>query len=431
MTQSFQVSANIEGIVLKARSAAIDAQRRWWRLARRDRFRIVGAIAQRVALHSSELVEANPRPATPAEILTSEVFPLADACKFAVKQGPRLLAPYSHKTLFGAWWMGRIGVSVIPEPWGLVLILAPWNYPLLLAGVQMVQAVAAGNAVLVKPSPDCQRVTALLRDCMEQAGVPSGLVQVLPTDVAAAESAIQLGVDKVFLTGSANTGRNVLHQLADKLTPSTMELSGCDAVFVLPQADLQRAAKSIAFALKMNAGATCIAPRRIFVTQDNHQTLCELLQQELADVGPVTLRPSIQQQALTLVDEAIERGARRVATGRTSYRTSDEERFPITLLADVQPSMRIASADLFAPVASLIQVTDMTQAVPVRCALPYHLGASIFGPEPHATHWAEQVQAGCVTINDVLVPTADPRVSFGGRNQSGWGVTRGPEGYWK
>ncbi len=125
MTQSFQVSANLEEIVGKARTAAIDAQRQWWRLARRDRFRIVGSIAQQIATRSDELVAASPRNATAAEILTSEVFPLADACKFAAKQGPRLLAPYSHQTLLGSWWMGRVGVSVRPEPWGLVLILAP------------------------------------------------------------------------------------------------------------------------------------------------------------------------------------------------------------------------------------------------------------------------------------------------------------------
>jgi acyl-CoA reductase-like NAD-dependent aldehyde dehydrogenase len=90
--------------------------------------------------------------------------------------------------------------------------------------------------------------------------------------------------------------------------------------------------------------------------------------------------------------------------------------------------MRVAHADVFAPLASMIQVADMTEAVRIDANCPYHLGASVFGPEPHASHWAEQLQAGCVTLNDTLIPTADPRVSFGGRGHSGWGVTRGPEG---
>jgi len=334
------------------------------------------------------------------------------------------LAPYSHQTLLGSWWMGRIGVSVRPEPWGLVLILAPWNYPLFLAGVQMIQAVAAGNAVLVKPSPGCERVTLLFRDCMTAAGIPKELVQVLPSDVEAGEAAIRLGVDKVVLTGSVGTGRQVLHMLADELTPSTMELSGCDAVFILPQADLKRAAKSIAFALKMNGGATCIAPRRIFVTAANKAALCDLLNEELNAAAQIVLRPQILAQARELISAAVAGGARLL----TESHPDRIENFSPTVLVDVQPKMRVAQADVFAPLASVIQVADMTEAVRIDANCPYHLGASVFGPEPHASYWAEQIQAGCVTLNDTLIPTADPRVSFGGRGHSGWGVTRGPEG---
>lgn len=428
MSQSSELLSHTEDIVTKAKKAAIDAQRKWWNSASRDRFRVISAIAAELAQNSDELVAAVQRPATPAEILTSEIFPLADACKYAAKHGPRILAPRVHSALLGSWWMGRIGVSVRPEPWGLVLILAPWNYPLFLAGVQIVQAVAAGNAVLVKPSPGCERVTLLLRDCMTAAGIPKDLVQVLPSDIEAGEAAIRNGVDKVILTGSVGTGRKVLHMLADELTPSTMELSGCDAVFVLPQADLKRAAKSIAFALKMNGGATCIAPRRIFVTPANLESLCELLNAELRDAQPVALRPQLLNQARELISDALAGGARLLNIAPSSSSAEVVAAFSPTVLVDVQPEMRVAQADVFAPLASIIQVADMKDAVRLDASCPYHLGASVFGPEPHASHWAEQIQAGCVTLNDTLIPTADPRVSFGGRGYSGWGVTRGPEG---
>ena len=227
-----------------------------------------------------------------------------------------------------------------------------------------------------------------------------------------------------MLTGSAETGRKVLHMLAEELTPSTMELSGCDAVFVLPQADLKRAAKSIAFALTMNGGATCIAPRRIFVTAESKAALCDLLTEELIDAATTSLRPQILAQANELIAEAVASGARLL----TARAADQGENFPPTVLVDVLPKMRVAHADVFAPLAAVIQVADMTEAVRIDASCPYHLGASVFGPEPHASHWAEQIQAGCVTLNDTLIPTADPRVSFGGRGHSGWGVTRGPEG---
>jgi acyl-CoA reductase-like NAD-dependent aldehyde dehydrogenase len=424
MNQTSEVFSSTEASVAEARKAAVDAQRKWWNTTSRDRFRAVFAISAELAERSDELVAAIQRTATPAEILTSEVFPLADACKFAAKHGPRILAPYSHQTLLGSWWMGRIGVHVRPEPWGLILVLAPWNYPLYLAGVQMMQAVAAGNGVLVKPSPGCERITLLLRDCMASAGIPQELVQVLPSEIEAAEAAIRLGVDKVVLTGSAETGRKVLRMLAEKLTPSTMELSGCDAVFVLPQADLTRAAKSITFALKMNGGATCIAPRRIFVTPENKAPLCELLAQELTDALPTPLRPQILAQAKEIIAEAVAGGASLL----TPERFDQGEKLSATVLVDVHSKMRVAQTDLFAPITSVIQVADMTEAVSIDAKCPYHLGASVFGPEPHSSYWAQQIQAGCVTLNDTLIPTADPRVSFGGLGQSGWGVTRGPEG---
>jgi acyl-CoA reductase-like NAD-dependent aldehyde dehydrogenase len=246
----------------------------------------------------------------------------------------------------------------------LVLILAPFNYPLFLPGVQAIQALAAGNAVLWKPGKGGLGAAHALAGLLRETGLDERLVRVLPASDDAGRSALAAGPDKVLLTGSAATGRAVLRDCAGRLIPVTAELSGCDALFVLPGADLDRVARALRFGRTLNGGATCIAPRRVFVPRGLARELEERLTAALGEF------PGLPVMAVSGVDEALELAAQS----------------------------------------------------------PFALGASIFGPERAARALARRVRAGVVTINDVIVPTADPRLPFGGRGESGFGVTRGAEG---
>jgi acyl-CoA reductase-like NAD-dependent aldehyde dehydrogenase len=436
----------------QALDAAEAAQATWAGRMVRRRLKIIGAVAPQIATSAASLADSIQRPnASRADLLSSEIVPLADACRFTARQGRQILAPRTYSWRHAAWWMGLINVSTIREPWGVVLILAPSNYPLYLPGVQIIQALAAGNAVLVKPAEGGRDVLLRFKQCLQAVGVPGDLVQVLPTDISAGTAAIEQGVDKVILTGSVGTGRQVLRSLAESLTPSTMELSGCDAAFVTPQADVKRAARAIAFGFQLNGGATCIAPRRIFVTPKNKAELCELLLEELRhsrdtaangqdtgkDAGRSFQVSAVAGQAVVAcVKQAIDGGAKLIA-GELPQKLRDSQavanKTPITSMSPivldlVRPDMKVARTDLFAPITSIITVPDMATAVNQDRLCPYSLGASVFGPRSYAEHWAAQLSAGCVVINDVIAPTADPRVAFGGRDHSGWGVTRGAEG---
>ncbi len=413
--------------VESALEAADIAQHAWAQEIPRQRLQVVGKLAGILAERYSEFLLAIERPnATTAEKLSSEVLPLADACRFTARIGRQTLANRTLSARYGAWWLGRVEVRVMREPWGTILVIGPTNYPLFLPGVQIIQALAAGNAVVVKPAPGGAAVMELLKQGLVEAGLPPPLLHVLPTDIEAAEATIRHGVDKVVLTGSIHTGRAVLRQLADTLTPATMELSGCDAVFVLPQDNLEQAAKVISFALTLNGGATCIAPRRIFVMRDAADQFIELLKRELSTVpSPMPVASHALALAHRCVQQALAEGAE-VCVGQAPE-ASDHAMRPL-ILRRVTMEMEIARSDLFAPVASVIEVDSMEEAVMADRSCPYGLGAAVFGPTSNATHLARQISAGCVTVNDMIVPTADPRVAFGGRNQSGWGVTRGAEG---
>ncbi|MEO8268089.1 MAG: aldehyde dehydrogenase family protein [Aureliella sp.] len=412
------------------------AQLDWAKRLPRERLRAIGRIASQIALQQAELLALNPRAnASPAEIISSELLPLADACRYTARVGRRALAPTTHFSRHGAWWMGRIGVQLTREPWGKVLILAPSNFPLFLPGVQIIQALAAGNAVLVKPAQGCEAILRRFAQCVSAADIPGELLQILDSSITAGQQAIEAGVDKVFLTGSANTGRAVLAQLSQTLTPATLELGGCDSVFVTESADLLRVARCLVYALQLNGGATCIAPRRVFVTPAQQETLCRLIieelrsQQALLPNGyktPVT----VGRQLATAVQQALREGAQ-LAHGDLPEMPSNNSPslsiFPL-VLRGVKPQMAIAREDSFAPIVSLLTVPNMSSAIEADCVCPYHLGASVFGSRDEAAYWGKQIRAGCVVINDVVVPSADPRVSFGGCDHSGWGSTRGWEG---
>ena len=374
-----------------------------------------------------------------ADAQAAEVIPLADAMRFLEREAEALLAPTRLGRRGRPRWLFATDAEIRREPLGLILVIGPGNYPLFLPGVQIVQALAAGNAVLVKPSPGKTEPLERLRTVLRQAGLPEDLCILLDDDVAAAEAALEADIDKVVLTGSAATGRAVLDRLAARLVPTVMELSGNDPVIVLPGADLDLAVQAVAYGLRLNGSATCIAPRRVFLPRSLLEDFAARLSAALTDLSPVPLPPAVAGQAARLLAQARDRGAR--ILGALPDRPA-AGMHPL-IVVDPDPDLDLLREDIFAPLVSLIPLAgpkdetgdesgDETgfaaRAAARAAASPYALGASIFGPEAEARRVARSIQAGSVVINDIIVPTADPRLPFGGRRRSGFGATRGAEG---
>ena len=397
----------------------------WSRTPLAGRLRVVRALRFEIAERAERLAAAASSPAKGiAETLVSEVLPLADACRFAECEAPRVLATRQLSRRGRPLWSSRTDVQVAREPWGVVLVVAPSNYPLFLPGVHALQALAAGNAVVVKPGPGGSAALTELAAAWAAAGLPGGLLQVLGEDQERVAEAIDAGVDHVVLTGSERTGKAVLADLAARAVPATMELSGADAVFVLPGADPGFVARALAFGLAWNGGATCIAPRRVFVARPLASELEAALRTAIELRGCTALDGQRASAAGEIVREALQSGGRIVAGGLDAHgRLSGP-----TVLADVAHTTRAATADLFAPVAVVFPYDQLDASERLARTCPYALGASMFGPEAAARALGARLDVGVVTINDVIVPTADPRVPFGGRAGSGYGTTRGAEG---
>jgi len=368
---------------------------------------------------------ATARGCPPAEALASEVVPLADACRFLELRAARLLRPRRVGRRGRPFWLGGLLSRVERDPRGIVLILGASNYPLFLAGVQMIQALAAGNAVLLKPGLRGRDPLAAFVRILAEAGLPRDLIQLLPEDREAGQAALEIGVDYVILTGRAATGVAVLRQVAERLTPAAMELSGCDAVVVRADADLDMTVRALAFGLRLNQGATCIAPRRVLAHRTVATELEGRLERAVKQLAPIALSAAAAAEVFPLVQQALDHGAHLIA-GRLLPGGGVEG--PL-VVAGVAPGAPLLQADLFAPIMSLVTVTDDAEAVARANASAYALGAAIFSADTAAAQiLSRSLQVGVVQINDLIAPTADPRLPFGGRRRSGFGVTRGVEG---
>jgi acyl-CoA reductase-like NAD-dependent aldehyde dehydrogenase len=345
-------------VLERARRAAIA----WRETPVRGRLQIVRRVRRLIASEATNLADSlgSLRPAS--DTLVAEILPLAEAARFLEREADRLLAPRSVGRRGRPAWLVGVEAEIRREPRGVVLVLAPANYPLFLPGVQILQALTAGNAVCAKPAPNRAPALIVFASLLRRAGLPADILTVLEESNAMGEAACKAGFDHIVLTGSAATGVRVLQAAAERLTPCTMELSGDDPVFILPGADLTLAASAIAYGVGLNNGETCIAPRRVFIAAEHAPAFAEMLATRIQGAPPV------------------------------------------------------------------IPVRDVEHALLLSAQSRYALGAAIFGPEDKARILAERVQAGCVVVNDVIVPTADPRLPFGGRKDSGFGVTRGTEG---
>ncbi len=435
---NFDEGNDLTAIVAQAMTAARTAQARWSRTPLARRLELVRELRRLIAEHAMRLAEASAaarrRPAL--EALTAEVIPLAEACRFLEREAKTILTPRQLGKRGLPLWLAGLRSEIHREPYGVVLVIGPGNYPLLLSGVQMLQALVAGNAVLLKPGVGGTAAARDLCDLIVQAGFDSQLVAVLPESIIAVHTAILARPDKVLFTGSAVTGENILAQLAPHLIPATMELSGCDAVIIRADADLDLAVKALTFGLTLNGGATCMAPKRVFVSAARATELEGRLAQCFGNSRRQEVHPEIRncqrlfasaatKRLSPLLADALARGAHLIA-GEIA---DDGTVITPLVLGGVTPSSQLLREDFFVPILAIVTVADDHEVILRVNDCPFALAASVFSrDESAARSLASRIRAGVVTINDLILPTADARTPFGGRGRSGFGVTQGAEG---
>jgi acyl-CoA reductase-like NAD-dependent aldehyde dehydrogenase len=422
MSQASTLSESLADVLPQCRQR----QQAWAALPVRQRLQPVRALRRLLVERWEELCTAVAQDIGKpvAETLAAEILPLAEACRFLEREAARLLTPRVLPRRRLPWWLWPQSDTVHRRPRGLVGILGTWNFPLLLNGAQLLQALTAGNAVLWKPSELAPASAWALADLLERAAFPAGLVHILEATREAGRELAETDVDHLILTGSDATGRRLAERLGARLVSSTLELSGCDALFLLEDGDVSLAARAAWYGATFNRGQTCLAVRRAFVHKAHYAAFEAALGPLVAAAAPVPLALASQaRQAEELAAAAVAAGAR-LLEGPAA-----DGLCPVRVLFDAAPEMAVCQQSCFAPLLAVLPFSKVEEALRMNEACPFGLGASIFTRDAgRAGQMAAAVRAGMVTVNDVIVPTAHPATPFGGRGRSGWGVTQGAEG---
>lgn len=396
------------------------------RLAWVARFRVLVAtrVQELLALERDEIHKSA------WEAFSSDVLPLLSACRWHERHARAVLKTQGLGRR-PAWMLGQ-KTRVARVPLGRVAIIATWNYPVQLLGIQLVQALVAGNRVDVKPSERSPRTQALLLRIAMDAGLPEGVLTVHESTREGgarmlSQAAATGGFDHIVFTGSTSVGRSIAEHAAGTLTPTTLELSGRDSAIVLQDADASLAARCIWAGVTMNAGQTCMAPRRALVHVDVYARFLAALAPLVSGARPVML----------IDDAAAERGfglARAaMASGGRSLSGVAEKPIGNALrplaIVDCPIGCDLFRGDHFSPMLAVVPIHSIESAIALHATCEQHLATSVFTRDLRAARaLAGGLGAGSVTINDVIIPTAQPAASIAGRGMSGWGTSRGREG---
>jgi aldehyde dehydrogenase (NAD+) len=364
-----------------------------------------------------------------SEAYVAEVLPLLAAIRWHERRAAGILGV---RRAWGrpGWLLGR-SVTVERAALGRVLIIATWNYPVGLLGVQLVQAIAAGNRVTVKPSersPESQRLLVRLAG---SCGLPGGWIELADASRAEGERLLRCeAFDKVIFTGGSDTGRRVAEQCSASLTPSVLELSGRDSAFVLADADPRIAADRIWLAVTMNAGQTCMAPRRALVDRAVYRAFLDALAPLAAAARPVRLVDAAQATRCSgLVQQALEMGARSLSG--VAEPASDGWIRPIAVV-DCPAHAALVDGDHFGPVLAVIPVEGLEQALQIHKRCSQVLAAGVFTRSASRlakdARFLATLDASVVSFNECVTPTGHPAVAIAGVGASGWGASRGEAG---
>ncbi len=318
---------------------------------------------------------------------------------------------------------------MIPEPYGVVLILSPWNYPFQLSLIPAVSAIAAGNCVILKPSRHSTHMSSILEEMIQDTFDPC-FFHCMDSEQSHEEILAQR-YDYIFFTGSESAGRKVLHAAAEHLTPVTLELGGKSPCFVDRSASLELAAKRIIWGKCLNAGQTCVAPDYILVDRSVQKELVHHLQRQLEEQYPNISSNDMYPKIIdTQKFEALQSLAQRVSGKQTVSSNPFQEKLYPLILEDATFESESMQEEIFGPILPVIGYDHIDTVIQEVKARPKPLACYIFTENrAFAQKVIREISFGGGCINDVVMHLTNPYLPFGGVGSSGMGQYHGKYGF--
>lgn len=363
------------------------------------------------------------------ETLLTEILPVRQDIAHALRNLRRWMRP---RRVWPTLAMLGSQARIRPEPRGVCLIIAPWNYPLNLALGPLVSCLAAGNSAILKPSELTPATSALIAAIVAEAFTPD-LVTVVQGGVDVSQALLALPFDHIFFTGSPEVGKIVMAAAAQHLTSVTLELGGKSPTIIGPGADVDQAAAWVAFGKFVNAGQTCIAPDHVYVHEDLRPAFLAALRARIARAYGAGDSPHLAQivndrhagRLRALLEDAQGKGAQIVLGG-----AGDQRHIPPTLVEAVTPDMRLDQEEIFGPVLPVIGYTDLDRVLARINARPKPLALYIFEKDgDFADRIIAATSSGGVGVNVTVAHYSHHGLPFGGVNNSGIGAAHGEFGF--
>lgn len=406
----------------------------------RERIATLNRFKDYMMSHLEELHEAMYKDfkKSPTEINLSEVFPILASIKHINAKLHRWMRPKSASTP-----MNMLGTSsqVLPEPKGVCLIIAPWNYPYNLTFDPLMYAIAAGNTAILKPSEMTPHTSAFIKKTVQAVFKPEE-VFVFEGDAQVATELLKKPFDHIFFTGSPMLGKIVMKAAAEHLTSVTLELGGKSPVVIDETSNIKDAAQKITYGKFLNCGQTCIAPDYLLVHEKVKDELINEIKSNIkkyysGEKGDLSVEQTPDYTRIVnqrhfgrvknLLEDALSKGAKVVAGGETN---ANDNFIAPTLITDVNDDMNVMKEEIFGPLLPIKTFNHLQEATDYIKTKEKPLALYIFSKDKSKRDFVMQnTTAGGTSINDTLLHIANPDLPFGGVNNSGIGKTHGYFGF--
>ena len=426
---------DVKEAVRRARAA----QPAWASLSFRDRGRVILLARKLMLAERDEIARLVSRETGKpvAEALSMEIVPTLDAMHYFAHASENLLRP--QKIDIGQYGLMGRSSTIVFRPLGVIGIISPWNFPLATPADEVVMALMAGNAVVLKPSELTPLIALQIGDIFKRAGLPADLLEIVTGDGSTGAALIDARVDKIMFTGSVATGKRVAAAAAKFLTPVVLELGGKDPMIVLEDADIENAARGAVWGAFANAGQACASVERCYVQESIAPEFIErvvaetrALKQGLGTGDAVDIGSMSNKRQLQIVtdhvNDAEQRGAK-VLTGGGRVNNPDGLFYEPTVLTNVDHEMTIMRDETFGPVLPVMTFKSDDDAIRLANDSVYGLTASVWTRNiARGRRLAERIEAGTVMVNEVVYTHGIAQTPWGGVKDSGYGRTHGRMG---
>jgi acyl-CoA reductase-like NAD-dependent aldehyde dehydrogenase len=401
-----------------------------------QRIKYITKLKEVILEHKEEIIDSIQQDAkkTRSDALISEIFGVLDHLDYLEKNALKVLADQDVKSPLAL--MGKKS-QIFFNPVGTVLIISPWNYPFYQAIVPITTSFIVGNSTIYKPS-EFTPLKGLVEKVLKRAGFQKDWVQIVYGDGLTGKNLIDQRPDKIFFTGSVNTGKKIMSAASDMLIPVELELGGKDPMIVFEDANIERSAAGAVWGALTNTGQSCTSVERIYIQEEIYDSFkYEVLKQVKkikqkvndkdgdADIGAMTTQTQVQIVKEHLED-ALQKGAT-LLLGSEWDKSS--ELIPPLVFENLTPDMKIVSEETFGPIIPLFKFQDETHAIELANNSDFGLSASVWSKDKErAVRVARALDTGNVTINNVMLTEGNHYLPFGGTKQSGIGRYKGSFG---